>query len=63
MIADFNEVINSDLESLILKNQLANQEIHEAQGNYDIIGGLDDMTALPESQAKEIQMQTRIGVL
>ena len=31
LIADFNEVINSDIESLILKNELENQEIREAR--------------------------------
>ena len=46
----------------MLKNQQDNREIQEAAGNFDILG-LGDNMGLPESQAKEIQMQTKISIL
>ncbi len=59
---NFNEVINTSLHDLLHQNQQANMEIQQSMGGgYDF--DLGSTMGLPESQAKEIQMQTRIGVL
>ena len=62
LLADFNYVVNTSEQELVLKNQQDNREIQEAAGNFDILG-LGDNMGLPESQAKEIQMQTKISIL
>ena len=61
LVADFNHVVRSSADALVATNQQEQREITAAE-DFDVLG-MGDTMGIPESQAKEIQMQARIANL